>query len=57
MTLLIEEARALKKTRQFLLTLGTDTRWRPGWRELREAALRLLRHYPADFRVDEVWPK
>lgn len=57
MTLLDEEMRAVKMTREFLLEL-----MRPSgpWKkigEIRAQAGRLLRHYPWNGRVDELYEK
>lgn len=57
MTLPFEEKRAINYTRKFLLDL-TDPRETPRVpKDIRERAKSLLRHYPYEYRVDEIMPE
>jgi hypothetical protein len=57
MTLPFEEKRAVNYTRKFLydLLIPSETPRVP--KEIRDRARSLLRHYPAEYRVDEIMPE
>lgn len=57
MTLPFEEKRAISYTRKFLydLLIPRETPRVP--KEIRDRARSLLRHYPADYRIDEIMPE
>jgi hypothetical protein len=57
MTLPFEEKRAVNYTRKFLydLLIPSETPRVP--KEIRDRARSLLRHYPAEYRVDKIMPE
>jgi hypothetical protein len=57
MTLPFEEKRAVNYTRKFLydLLIPSETPRVP--KEIRDRARSLLRHYPEEYRVDEIMPE
>lgn len=57
MTLPFEEKRAINYTRQFLYDLITPSKTPRVPKEIRDRARSLLRHYPADYRVDQIMPE
>ena len=54
MTLPFEEKRAVNYTRQFLYDLLIPSNTPRVPKEIRDRARSLLRHYPADYRVDQI---
>ena len=56
MTLPFEEKRAVNYTRQFLYDLLISSKTPRVPKEIRDRARSLLRHYPAEYRVDEFMP-
>lgn len=56
MTLPFEEKRAINYTREFLYDLLIPSRTSRVPKEIRDRARSLLRHYPAEYRVDEFMP-
>lgn len=57
MTLPFEEKRAINYTRQFLFDLLIPGKTPRVPKQIRDRAKSLLRHYPADYRVDEIMPE
>jgi hypothetical protein len=57
MTLPFEEKRAINYTRQFLFDLLIPSKTPRVPKEIRDRARSLLRHYPADYRIDEIMPE
>jgi hypothetical protein len=57
MTLPFEEKRAIQYTRQFLYDLMVPSQTPRVPKEIRDRARSLLRHYPGDYRVDEIMPE
>jgi len=57
MTLPLEELRAIRDTRDWLRRVASDRTYRPGWKELRSMAYRLLRHYPWPSAVTDTYMK
>ena len=57
MTLPFEEKRAINYTRQFLYDLLVPSKTPRVPKEIRDRARSLLRHYPADYRVDDFMPE
>ena len=57
MTLPFEEKRAINYTRQFLFDLLIPGNTPRVPKQIRDRAKSLLRHYPADYRVDEIMPE
>jgi len=57
MTLPYEEHRALKRTVEFLRSIlhYNLTGIRKNAKEIRETAIRCLRHFPMDYRIDELY--
>lgn len=56
MTLPFEEKRAVNYTREFLYDLLIPSKTPRVPKEIRDRACSLLRHYPAEYRVDEFMP-
>ena len=56
MTLPFEEKRAVNYTREFLYDLLISSKTPRVPKEIRDRARSLLRHYPAEYRVDEFMP-
>jgi hypothetical protein len=56
MTLPFEEKRAINYTREFLYDLLIPSKTSRVPKEIRDRARSLLRHYPAEYRVDEFMP-
>ena len=56
MTLPFEEKRAVNYTREFLYDLLIPSKTSRVPKEIRDRARSLLRHYPAEYRVDEFMP-
>ena len=56
MTLPFEEKRTVNYTRQFLYDLLIPSKTPRVPKEIRDRARSLLRHYPAEYRVDEFMP-
>ena len=54
MTLPFEEKRAINYTRQFLYDLLIPSKTPRVAKEIRDRARSLLRHYPAEYRVEEI---
>ena len=57
MTLPFEEKRAINYTREFLYDLLIPSKTSRVPKEIRDRARSLLRHYPAEYRVDEFMPE
>jgi hypothetical protein len=57
MTLPFEEKRAINYTREFLYDLLIPSKTPRVSKEIRDRARSLLRHYPAEYRVDEFMPE
>lgn len=57
MTLPFEEKRSINYTRQFLYDLLIPSKTPRVPKEIRDRARSLLRHYPADYRVDQIMPE
>jgi hypothetical protein len=57
MTLPFEEKRAINYTRQFLYDLLVPSKTPRVPKEIRDRARSLLRHYPAEYRVDDFMPE
>jgi hypothetical protein len=53
-TLPFEEKRAINYTRQFLYDLLIPSKTPRVAKEIRDRARSLLRHYPAEYRVEEI---
>jgi hypothetical protein len=53
-TLPFEEKRAINYTRQFLFDLMIPSKTPRIPKEIRDRARSLLRHYPQEYRVDEI---
>ena len=56
MTLPFEEKRAINYTREILYDLLIPSKTSRVPKEIRDRARSLLRHYPAEYRVDEFMP-
>ena len=54
MTLPFEEKRAVNYTREFLYDLLIPSKTPRVPKEIRDRARSLLRHYPAEYRVEEI---
>jgi hypothetical protein len=57
MTLPFEEKRTINYTRQFLYDLLVPSQTPRVPKEIRDRARSLLRHYPAEYRVDDIMPE
>jgi hypothetical protein len=57
MTLPFEEKRSVNYTRQFLYDLLVPGETPRVPKEIRDRARSLLRHYPAEYRVDDFMPE
>jgi hypothetical protein len=57
MTLPFEEKRAINYTRKFLYDLLVPSQTPRVPKEIRDRARSLLRHYPQEYRVDEIMPE
>lgn len=57
MTLPFEEKRAITYTREFLYDLLIPSKTPRVSKQIRDRARSLLRHYPGDYRVDEIMPE
>ena len=57
MTLPFEEKRAIQYTRKFLYDLLVPSETPRVPKEIRDRARSLLRHYPQEYRVDEIMPE
>jgi hypothetical protein len=57
MTLPFEEKRTINYTRQFLYDLLVPSQTPRVPKEIRDRARSLLRHYPAEYRVDDFMPE
>jgi hypothetical protein len=56
-TLPFEEKRAVNYTREFLYDLLIPSKTPRVPKEIRDRARSLLRHYPAEYRVEEIMPE
>lgn len=57
MTLPFEEKRTINYTRQFLYDLLIPSKTPRVPKEIRDRARSLLRHYPQEYRVDQIMPE
>ena len=57
MTLPFEEKRSIQYTRQFLYDLLVPSKTPRVPKEVRERARSLLRHYPPEYRIDQIMPE
>jgi hypothetical protein len=57
MTLPYEEKRAINYTRKFLYALLVPSETPKVPKEIRDRARSLLRHYPLEYRLDEIMPE
>lgn len=57
MTLPFEEKRTVNYTREFLYDLLIPSKTPRVPKEIRDRARSLLRHYPAEYRVEEIMPE
>ena len=57
MTLPFEEKRAINYTRKFLYDLLVPSETPRVPKEIRDRARSLLRHYPQEYRVEEIMPE
>lgn len=57
MTLPFEEKRAINYTRKFLMDLTNPKATPRVPKDIRDRASSLLRHYPYEYRVDEIMPE
>ena len=57
MTLPFEEKRAVNYTREFLYDLLIPSKTPRVPKEIRDRARSLLRHYPGEYRVEEIMPE
>jgi hypothetical protein len=55
MTIPLEELYALRHTREFLLDLVDPQKTPNVQARIRKQAMALLKHYPFDFRLEDVW--
>lgn len=55
MTIPIEELYTLKHTRQFLMDLNDREQYPRIPKRVRQIALSLLKHYPDQYVLDELW--